>query len=371
MPRRIGVTELNARTIDILNVIRTNASYAYQQSVPEISDANSIPMVGEAVYGNPTLSNEFINALVNRIALVMVNSAVFNNPYASLKKGFLEFGETIEDIYVKIAKVQEYSAEKGEVREHKRTIPDVRTAFHTINWRVLYPVTIQREDLKRAFTNADGVQSLINSIIDQVYTAAQYDEFLLFKYMLIKAVSHGQTYPVQFDGSDMKKAGTAFRGYSNMITFMKDGFNEAGVLTTTPKERQHIFMDAMFNAQYDVEELAAAFNMDKAEYSGRLQLIDDFTTFDNARWDEIRANSDMVEEVTEEELTLMADVKAILVDERWFQVYDNEALMMDKPVASGLYWNYFYHTWKTVSHSPFANIITFVAVNENDNDANS
>ena len=86
MPKRIANTQLNGRTIDILNVIRTNASYAYQQSVPAISDAQGIPRVGEVLYGNPTLANEFINALVNRIALVVVNSATFNNPYADLKK---------------------------------------------------------------------------------------------------------------------------------------------------------------------------------------------------------------------------------------------------------------------------------------------
>lgn len=369
MAKRIGATQLNARTIDVLNVIRTNASYAYQQSVPEIRDSNDIPRVGEALFGNPTLSNEFINALVNRIALVMVNSAVFNNPYSELKKGFLEYGETVEDIYVAIAKVQEYSAEKAAGREFKRTIPDVKSAFHTINWRVMYPVTIQRMDLKRAFLNEDGVQTLVNSIIEQVYVASEYDEFLLFKYLIIKAVSHGQAYPVSVDMSDIKNAGTAFRGYSNLITFMKDEFNEAGVLTNTPKDRQHIFMDAMFNAQYDVMELASAFNMEKADFMGKLQLIDDFTTFDKNRWEEIRANSDMVEEVTDEELALMKDVKAVLVDERWFQVYDNEAVMMDTPVASGLYWNYFYHIWKTVSHSPFANIITFVDTTPSNEDS--
>lgn len=370
MPKRIGATQLNARTIDILNVIRTNASFAYQQSIPVIRDSNSLPMVGEALYLNPTLSNEFINALVNRIALVKVNSAIFNNPYKELKKGYLEYGETVEDIFVAIAKVQEYSAEKGAAREFKRTVPDVKSAFHTINWRVLYPITIQRMDLKRAFLNEDGVESLINSIVEQVYVAAEYDEFLLFKYLIIKAVAHGQTYPVAVDMTDIKNAGTSFRGYSNLITFMKDNFNEAGVLTNSPKERQHIFMDAMFNAQYDVMELAAAFNMEKAEFMGKLQLIDDFTTFDHSRWEEIRSESTMVEEVTEEELELMKYVKAVLVDDRWFQIYDNENIMMDTPVASGLYWNYFYHVWKTVSHSPFANIITFVEAidNENEND---
>ena len=361
MPKRIALTSLNGRTIDILNVIRNNASYEYQQNIPVINDAQGIPMVGETLYGNPTLCNEFINALVNRIALVVVNSATFNNPYKSLKKGYIEYGESVEEIFVQIAKVQEFSVEKAPSREFKRTVPDVKSAFHVMNWRVMYPVTIQREDLRRAFLNADGVENLITSILDQIYVAAEYDEFLLFKYMLIKAIAHGKAYPIAIDTTTtMDNPAENFRGISNLITFMKDEYNEAGVLTNTSKDRQHIFMDAMFNAKFDVEVLARAFNMEKADFMGKLQLIDDFTTFDNKRWDEIRTYSDQVEEVTEEELTLMGNVKAILVDERWFQIYDNENVMTDQRVASGLYWNYFYHVWKTVSSSPFANMIVFV-----------
>lgn len=360
MPKRIANTQLNGRTIDILNVIRTNASYAYQQSIPVISDTTDIPKVGEVLYGNPTLANEFINALVNRIALVVVNSATFNNPYADLKKGYIEYGESVEEIFVNIIKAQDFSVEKAPAREFKRSLPDVQSAFHTMNWRVMYPITIQREDLRRAFLSADGVESLITSILDQVYTSAEYDEFLLFKYMLIKTISAGKAYPVAFDSTHMTNGAVEFRGYSNLLPFMKSDYNEAGVTTNTPKDRQQIFMDARFNAQFDVEVLASAFNMDKADFMGRLRLIDDFTTFDNERFEIIRANSDGLEEVTSAELALMADVKAVLVDEKWFQVYDNENVMTDTPVASGLYWNYFYHVWKTVSHSPFANIIVFV-----------
>ena len=47
MPKRIAVTNLNARTIDILNTIRTNASSEYQSLVPEITSENDIPRVGE------------------------------------------------------------------------------------------------------------------------------------------------------------------------------------------------------------------------------------------------------------------------------------------------------------------------------------
>ena len=43
--------------------------------------------------------------------MVRVQSATFNNPYSVLKKGYIEFGETIEEIFVGIAKVVEYTPE--------------------------------------------------------------------------------------------------------------------------------------------------------------------------------------------------------------------------------------------------------------------
>lgn len=361
MAKRVAQSVLNASTLDILNVIRQNASYDYQQNVPVVTQATDIPKVGEIIYGTPAFANQFINALVNRIATVRVKSATFNNPYAHLKKGYLEFGESIEDIFVGIAKAVDYSPEKAEAREFKRTMPDVRSMFHVMNWRVMYPVTIQDEDLKLAFLSIDGVTDLIAKIVEQVYTGAEYDEFLLFKYLLIKAISHGKFKPESIgDGTELKDSAVAFRGTSNLIQFMSRDYNEAGVRTTTPKERQCIFMDSKFNAQFDVNVLASAFNMDKADFMGRLHLIDNWTEFDNERFDVIRANSDGIEEVTSEELALLEDVKAVIVDEDWFQIYDNNNKFTEKYVASGLYWNYFYHTWKTVSYSPFANAIAFV-----------
>ena len=361
MAKRIAMANLNARSIDIINTIRENASPQYQQNVPAISDTSDIPKVGEALYGYPVHANEFVSALVNQIAMVRIKSALFNNAYAELKKGYLEFGETVEEVFVAITKAREFSAEKAEAREFKRTLPDVKSAFHLLNWRVQYPITVQQEDLRRAFTSADGVTDLIAQIIGAVMTAAEYDEYLLFKYLIIKGIAKGKLYPVGVNASaDIKNAAKSFRGTSNQLEFMNTKYNETGVHTVTSKGDQYIFMDAQFNANYDVDVLASAFNMDKATFSGHLKLIDDFTTFDNDRFDEIRANSDMIEEVTATELGLMSDVIAVLVDKEWFQVYDNLTMMTDTQVASGVYWNYFYNVWKTVDTSPFSNAVVFI-----------
>lgn len=360
MPKRIAVTNLNGSTINILNVIRKNASLAYQSKIPEIEKETQIPQVGAVIYGEPAIANEFISSLINRIALVRAKSSIFNNPYAYLKKGYLEFGETMEEIFVDIAKVHAYSPENALKKEAKRSLPDIDTAFHIINWRVYYPVTIQDNDLKQAFLSLDGVESLIAKIVDSVYQAAEYDEFLLFKYMIIKAATKGlitlKNIPT---GSSTTEYAVQFRAISNLFRFRTNKFTEFGNTNNAPIERQIIFMDAEFNARFDVDVLAGAFNLDRADFVGRLFLIDSFSTFDNARWDELRLETTGIEEVTEEELSLMEGVKSFMFDSDWFQVYDNLAKFTEKYFGSTLYWNYWYHIWKTVSHSPFANAIMF------------
>lgn len=360
MPKRIALSTLNASTIDILNTIRANAGLEYQNTVPKVTKASEIPLVGECLMGYPALANQFLNALINRIALVRVKSANFNNMYADLKKGYLEYGETVEEVFVEIAKAREFSAEKAESRELKRTIPDVRSAFHCINYRVQYPITIEDEQLRTAFLSIDGVQDLIAKIVDSVYRANEYDEFLMFKYILIKSITKGKMYPIAIDEKDFDNNAIAFRGASNTLEFINTKYNASGVHTNTKKEDQYIFMSAEFNAKYDVKTLAGAFNMDKAMFSGHLKLIDDWTTFDNERFSVITENSDMIETVTTEELNLMKNVKAVLVDREFFQFYDNLTKFTETYIGSGMYWNYFLNVWKTISYSPFSNAIVFV-----------
>ena len=104
MSTKVGVTTLNATTYDIINTIRANATLEYQNLVPEVNDVVGLRKVGDVLYGYPAMANQFINALINRIASVRVKSATFNNAYAELKKGYLEYGETVEEVFVGIAK---------------------------------------------------------------------------------------------------------------------------------------------------------------------------------------------------------------------------------------------------------------------------
>ena len=362
MKRRISVQNLNASTVDILNVIRKNAGQEYQDLVPEISKSSEIPKVGEVLFGYPALANQFISALINRIAAVRVKSVTFNDPMNKrFGKGLLEYGETVEEIFVQIANVRVFDYDKAEKRELKRTMPDIRSALHTMSWNVQYPVTVTDTDLRKAFLSADGVTDLIARIVDSIYKAAEYDSYLLYKYLLIKTISHGkivsQTVP---NSDDIEEFAIAFRATSNKLTIPRREYNAAGVLTNTDKDKQYLFLDANFAARYSVKVLASAFNMSEADYTSKVVLIDNWDEFDNDRFDAIRAESDMIDEVTTEELNAMKKVRGVLVDEWFFQCYDNAMKMTETFVAAGDYWNYFYRVQKTISYSPFANAIAFV-----------
>ncbi len=359
MAKRIAKSTLNASTIDILNVIRNYSSYNYQQSIPVIQTERDIPAVGEIIVGTPALANEFLEALINRIALTIVKSATFNNPYSFLKKGYLEFGESVEDIFVEIAKVVNYDP-NGARREFQKTKPDVRSAFYVRNYQVMYPVTIEDEELRTAFLSVEGVQDLISRIVDQIYTAAEYDEFLIFKKIIIDAVCDGRMFPVEVGTGSETEIAVELRAMSSKLTFMSDKYNIAHVKTTCPRERQVIFMTADDEARFDVDVLAAAFNMSKADFLSRVVIVDDFTSFDNDRFAQIMDSTDSFERVTDAELEAMKTVKAVLVDEQWFQIYDNLSKFTEKYVASSLYWNYFYHTWKTIATSPFSDACVFI-----------
>lgn len=360
MPKMINRSVLNASTMDILNVIRTNASYEYQKLVPEVQTENDIPAVGAVIYGNGSIANEFVNALVNRIAMVAIRSATFNNPYKRLKKGYLEFGSNIENVFVEIVKALDFSPEKAEKRELKRYLPQVHSVFHVKNWNVLYPISIEDEELKKAFLSVDGVSDMIARIVDSVYTAAEYDEYLLTKYIIIQACTAGQMYMQAVDLSDFDNAAINFRAMSNKLRFISNNYNEAGVPNNAPVERQLIFMDSDFNAKFDVKTLSAAFNRQDADFIGSLYLADSFSTFDNERFAAIQEESTQLPPITDTQLTLMQNVKALLIDEEWFQIYDLLDKMTNTYVSSGDRWNYFYHVEKIISHSPYHCAVAFV-----------
>lgn len=365
MPVKPKIRTLTTSAADILNVIRKNASVDYRNYVPkaDANDVESVRTIGAIIMDYPALQNEFLNALVNRIGRVMLTSKMYSNPIAFFKKGVLEYGESIEEIFVNIAKVQEFNPEIAEQEVFKRVVPDVRAAFHIMNYQKFYKATVTQEQLKQAFLSWDGVTDLIARIVDSMYTGANYDEFLVMKYLLARHILDGRVYPVTVPtvtAENAKAIITTVKGVSNKLTFLNSDYNPAAVRTFTEKTDQYMIVNSVFDATMDVNVLASAFNMDKAEFLGHRVLIDGFGDLDIARLGEIFAGDPTYHEPSQDELTALNAIPAVIVDKDWFMVFDMLTQFTEQYNGQGLYWNYFYHVWKTFSVSPFANSVLFV-----------
>lgn len=361
MPTVPKTQTLNATSVDILNAIRNSASTNYRDFVPMANNSvESIRGIGEIIMQYTPLQNEFLNALVNRIARVIITSKMYSNPLAMFKKGLIDFGETIEEIFVNIANPHQYDVEESESKVFAREIPDVRAAFHTLNYKKFYKQTIQNKDLNQAFLSWDGITDLISKIVNAMYTAANYDEFVTTKYMLAKAILDGRLTAITVDANDAKGAVTKIKGVSNSLTFMSNNYNVAGVQTFTDKNDQYLLVNSQFDSEIDVEVLASAFNMSKAEFMGHRILIDGFGTLDVARLNALFKDDPNYTELSQDTLTALNAIPAVLVDKNFFMIFDNMYEFTENYNGQGLYWNYFYHTWKTFSMSPFANALVFV-----------
>lgn len=363
MPIKPDVVDLNATSVDILNAIRNNATENYRSLVPAAAGTTeSIRTIGAIIMDYQVLKNEFLTNLVNRIGRVIISSKMYDNPWAFLKKGVLEYGETVEDIFVNIAKPFQFNPEQSETTVWKREIPDVRAAFYTMNYQKYYKTTVSNDQLRTAFLSWSGITDLIAKIIDSMYTGANYDEFQTMKYLLARSILDGNIKSTQIPAvntANMKAIISTVKGFSNNMEFMSSKRNIAGVMTYTLKKDQFVIINSSFEAQMDVEVLATAFNMSKTEFMGHRVLVDGFGELDTDRLNILLGDNEGYKAVTEAEMQALNAIPVIIVSREFLMIFDNFQNFTELYNGEGLYWNYWYHVWKTFAISPFGEAQVF------------
>lgn len=361
-PRAVNLT---ATTQDILNTVRSNSSAEYQNLVPKADGTlQNLRSIGAILMDMPVLKNEFLSALFNRIGKVIITSKMYDNPWAFFKKGMLEYGETIEEIFVNIAEPHVFDQQKSESEVFKREMPDVKSAFHVLNYQTFYKQTTSDYQLKQAFLTYEGITDLIYRIIDAMTTSSNYDEFLVMKYLLARRILDGDLKSVQIptvQTSNLKEIVGDIKGVSNDMEFLNKDYNSAGVYTHNVKDEQYLLVNTKFDATIDVEVLASAFNMDKASFMGHKVLVDSFGKLDKTRLAKIFEKDETYTEISDEDLQKLDAIPCVLVSREWFMIFDVLQEFNEQYNGEGLYWNHWLHSWKVVSSSPFAQNALFVA----------
>lgn len=326
---------------------------------------SSIHAIGDVIMNNDTYRNAFLNTLWNRIGRVIITNKLWSNPWKPFKKGLIEFGETIEEIFVEMANPHMYDAEEAESKLFKRELPDIKAAFHSLNYRKMYKTTIQNQELRQAFLSWSGISELIARIIDSLYDGAEYDEFLVMKYLLCRLALDGFIHTVEIpavSASTSDQVVTIIKSISDKWEFKSNLYNFQGVRAYSKKATQNVILDTDTSAVVDVNSLASAFNLPYKQFLGKRVLVDGWGETDTARLSQIFAGDPAYIPFSSTELAELDKIKVIMVDDNFFMIFDNLQEFDQAYNPQGLYWNYFFHVWQTFSASPFNNATIFAVV---------
>lgn len=356
-----------ANAVALVNAVRKSASADYRNSIDIAESFDDVRAIGNVVMAYPGFQNEFLDCLVNKIASTYVMSKIFSNPLSIFNKGELSLGETVELVFSDIIKARQYDIEKAENEVFKRGDANALTAYVSINSKLFYKAVVEPNQLAHAFISETGFYSLIENITAQLVNSVEQDQFMAYKYLIGLNLMNGNVKVVtipEVNKTNMADIVTQIKAVSNAIEFPSTGvnYNYAGVHTFSTKQDQYLISSAVFDATMDVNLLAAAFNMDKAEFMGHRVMVDSFGTIDVDRLNAMFSNVPGYKEPTEDELKALDSLPAILVDRDWFfilqQNLQNGVDSLQNP--EGMYRNYWRHVWMAYNTNPFAIAVAFV-----------
>lgn len=335
----------NAQQVsNVLNVIWNTAGTDYQNIVP-IATPTNLSDIANPILNSPNIANAFINTLVNRIGLTAIQNKTFNNPLAPLKKGVLEMGTTVQEVFTNPAQSTGYSMNDFSAVLQKVT-PDTKTAYHVMNRQDRYQVTIYESQLKLAFVSYENMQAFIQSVISSMYNGSYIDEYTLTKKLFSDAVSNNkiimQTAVAPTDEATGKAITKQIKKLISKFKYPSTAYNKYSSLSgatgnpvktfTNPEDVVLVIKSDVLN-EIDVEVLAVAFNLSKVEFMANVVEVDDFDS---------------------------PNLLAIVCDKNFIQLYDNLYQVRNQENGGNLAWQYFLHVWQTYSLSPFCNAVALV-----------
>ena len=287
--------------------------------------------------------NQFVNNLINRIALTIIRNKSYNNPLAVFKKGSIPLGTDIQDVFTNPANAEAY--ELSDVAMQKLltiTDPDTHVAYYRRNRQDMYTKTIAREALQGAFESWENFEGYVASITNSLYSGNYISEFKYTKDLIDGAFDNDKVITEVVTNPTDEASGNKFlkqvKTLYDMMTFPSSDYNayskfsgaNGNIVTWTDAERIVLIIRADVMNTVDVDALARAFNIDKASFMGRIYKVDKFRN---------------------------ENLLGVICDEAWLQIYDNVLRFDEFYNARVMAWNQYLHAWSVFAICPFANAV--------------
>lgn len=324
----------------------------YHQYVPVVTESTTIGEFGAPILDTQNLNvlNDFVG-LLKKVVYTAVYNKTFNNPLASLEGERLPLGSFIEDVAVNPAKARGFNVNDfaGILQKYEA---EVATQYLSVNSDLQYCVTLTRDKIRNAFTSWDNLESLISGFINSLYNGAYITRYNQTKGLPLAAFKKGAVkYEVINEPTDeqtskalirkMRADYSKFQIPSTKYNAWQDVKGEGAFALKTWSDPEDIvvMISADVEALVDVEVLAAAFNMNKTDFLGRVIVVDDFTQYDDDG--NVAVDGSMI--------------KAVLADRSWFKIKTQDFAMDQWFNPNNRCWQYYLNDVRMVNYSLFAN----------------
>lgn len=341
---------MNESLVTSLNRIREVSSTIYHQYIPELTSDSDIGKLAQPVLSVPEVYNEFCNALINRIVYTQFLAKAFRNPFVVLEGDALPLGYAGQEVYVNPTKGRVYNPDDfaGLLIKYEA---DVKVQYTAINVDVQYPVTFSRQQLKKAFTSWGDLESFIENLSNSLYNGAYIDEYNATKQLIAGAFKDNLAQYVTVSAVNSEANAKAFVAKARELflqfqtpssaynSWAKVGGSGRPVTTWTNPEDVVFIVRNDIRAYMDVNVLASAFNMDKADLLGNILTINDFDIYD-------------------EDGTKIYDgsgIVGMIADKAWFRIRRQDMFMDSFYNANNRSIQYYLNNIKMYNFSLFAN----------------
>lgn len=372
----------------VLNVIRATSSSAYQATVP-MATATNIADVGAAVLNAPTaIKNEFMANLYNKIGLTLIDSPIIENEFSFLKKGTLEYGQTIEDIYVGLATSEPYitGMKDGDGVPDPfsiRKLPHYSAFYSTILSRQ-YQVTRHLTDLKKAFHTGGGLEQFVAGMMNSMVSAENFDDMRATIGLIARQIEEGIK-AEKFNGvvhlitdynalytetltadncfleqKFIKYFANQMKKYSKRMRHLRSDLNIAGVQQTLPQSSQRIMMLEDVTVDFETELLAWAYHADKFLLGGVDEIDAWYTIGADHTATPVVSPEDIKRKATFGKTGTSTMCVAVIYDIDMVKIYNKERVASEQANAKGNYWNMFMSLEDIYACSPYKNFVCFM-----------
>ena len=332
----------------------------YQEQIPVVNHYTSSQVYGQSLLALPSdLRNKFIQSLVNRIAYTKFVMDYFENPLQELAGDDLPLGAIGQEIYVNPAKGRVYNIDDfaGLLAKYES---DVKAEYSEINFDVQYPVTIIRKELEKAFVSWGDFESFLMGISTSLYNGAYIDDYKYTKKLITNAYRNNAVQMGTFSFSNastptadelkafVKKLREIFLNFkspsSSYNAWAKVGGYGHAIVSWSKPEDIVVFISNKLASELDVDVLASAFNMDRADLMGKIYYIDNFDLYDDDGTKQYDGSN----------------IYALICDKRWFKIRTKDMFMDEFYNANNRSWQQYLNVIKAFNYSLFANAYMLV-----------